>query len=302
MRKKFFAGVLFFLCAVLLTASADKKQKTYELIYKDVQELKKQFQELNVQIDKNNEAILGVAQQIKEALQICRLLQVEQRSLKENQQQTPLQIQKLVSRLDTITSQLSQLTEDMIEVKNAMAQPVLPEAGGEKNEAESSSSLVSGTESKGDVQGEKEQASEETKQPVKSNLSPREVYNMAHFDYLKGNYSLAVEGFKIYLDQFPESPYADNALYWIGECYFSQRDFKSAVEYFKRLILEYPQGDKVPAAYLKRGISLLEMGDQEQALSVFMLLTSKFPLEEEAKIAQEKIKEITKNERCQQPQ
>ena len=41
---------------------------------------------------------------------------------------------------------------------------------------------------------------------------------MAYNDYLKGNFDLAVEGFKMYREQFPASPLADNALYWIGEC------------------------------------------------------------------------------------
>ena len=64
------------------------------------------------------------------------------------------------------------------------------------------------------------------------------------------------------------------------------------MDYFQRLILEYPQGDKVPAAYLKRGISLMQLKRDDEALSVFRLLISKHPLEEESKIAQQKIKEI----------
>jgi len=37
---------------------------------------------------------------------------------------------------------------------------------------------------------------------------------------------------------------------------------------------------------------LMETGKDEEALAVFKLLISKFPLEEETRIAQEKIKEI----------
>jgi tol-pal system protein YbgF len=121
---------------------------------------------------------------------------------------------------------------------------------------------------------------------------------MARSDYLKGNFELAIEGFTIYKFQFPESPLADDALYWIGECYFSQEKYNEAVGHFNELILNYPNGDKIPAAYLKKGISLAEQEKKEEALSVFKLLITKFPLEEETKIAQQKIRELeTNNER-----
>lgn len=289
MRKVFSSGTLFLLCFSLLFPVPDKKQKAYELIYKDVQELKKQFLEFNNRIIRNNDAIKGIRQQIDEILKISRLLQKEQLSLKKNQEHIPMQIQILLERLENVSTQLSRLSEDMIEIKNFSLQTPPPLIEGEEGESEPPSQAKEDT---GEKQDSKKQPADEMQPLIKPNLSPREVYNMAHSDYLKGNYSLAIDGFKIYLEQFPDSPYADNALYWIGECYFSQREFNSSIEHFKQLVLDYPQGDKVPAAYLKRGISLMELENKEEALSVFRLLISKFPLEEETRIAQEKIKEI----------
>lgn len=86
---------------------------------------------------------------------------------------------------------------------------------------------------------------------------------------------------------------ADNASYWIGESLYSQEKYEEAVNQFNELILNYPFSDKIASAYLKKGLSLLQMGKQEEALTVFKLLVSKFPLEEETKVAQEKIKELT---------
>ena len=96
----------------------------------------------------------------------------------------------------------------------------------------------------------------------------------------------------MYKEQFPSSPLADNALYWIGECAYSQRKFEDAVNAFNELILVFPQGDKVAAAYLKKGMSFAEMGRTEEALAAFRLLVAKFPVEEETRIAQQKIKEL----------
>jgi tol-pal system protein YbgF len=116
---------------------------------------------------------------------------------------------------------------------------------------------------------------------------------MAYNDYLQGNFDLAIESFKLYKQQFPDSPLADNSLYWIGECHFSKKQFQEAIDRFDELILTYPKGDKVAAAYLKKGFSFQELEKNEEALAVYRLLATKFPLEEETKIARAKIKELT---------
>jgi tol-pal system protein YbgF len=145
---------------------------------------------------------------------------------------------------------------------------------------------------------EDEQTEEVPEKPPLTHLSPKEVYNMAYSDYRKGNFELAIDGFKMYREQFPESPLVDNSLYWIGECYFSQKKYAEAIEQFNELLLNYPRGDRIPAAYLKKGISLMELRKKEESLIVFKLLISKYPLEEETKIAQQKIRELLlENER-----
>jgi tol-pal system protein YbgF len=129
--------------------------------------------------------------------------------------------------------------------------------------------------------------------PPPSNISPQEAYAMAYNDYLQGNFDLAIESFKLYKQQFPTSPLADNSLYWVGECHFSQRRFQEAIDTFDELILTYPNGDKAAAAYLKKGMSFQELKKDDEALAVYRILVTKFPLEEETKIAQAKIKELT---------
>ncbi|MCK7499586.1 MAG: tol-pal system protein YbgF [Comamonadaceae bacterium] len=114
-------------------------------------------------------------------------------------------------------------------------------------------------------------------------MSPQEAYSVAYNDYLKGNYDLAVDSFKLYRQQFPESPLADNALYWIGECRYSQRKYEEAIDAFDELIVAYPQGDKAAAAHLKKGLSFIELGRKPEALAALKLLVAKYPLEEESR-------------------
>ncbi len=190
--------------------------------------------------------------------------------------------------------QLTKISEELIEIKRASLVP--SEQAEEKSSGPESESAP--PEKKDTEPKEKEQLDEETPTPPAAVLSPAEVFNMAYSDYRNGNFDLAIDGFKMYREQFPESPLVDDSLYWIGECYFSQKKHEEAIEQFDDLILNYPRGDKIPAAYLKKGLSLAELGKKEEALAVFKLLVSKYPLEEETKIAQQKIKELkSENER-----
>ena len=287
-------GIFLILLLALVSAGADKKKKAYELIYQDVQLLTQQFLQLKEKIEKNNEDISFIKEQLEELLNMVKHLQTEQASFKEDQKKIPTQYQVLLEKLETMTLQLIKFSEGLTEIKMAFlpspeqqeenlegkqGQPPLPEKGKEDKK-------------------EEEQTEEEPEKPPLTHLSPKEVYNMAYSDYRKGNFELAIDGFKMYREQFPESPLVDNSLYWIGECYFSQKKYAEAIEQFNELLLNYPRGDRIPAAYLKKGISLMELRKKEESLIVFKLLISKYPLEEETKIAQQKIRELLlENER-----
>jgi tol-pal system protein YbgF len=122
--------------------------------------------------------------------------------------------------------------------------------------------------------------------------APDTVYYTAYSDYIKKNYQYAIIGFKQFLKLFPNNTLADNSLYWIGECYYSQKMYQEAVSTFSELINTYADGDKIPDAILKKGFALIEMGKQSEGIEILKELTSKFPLSEEASLAQQKIREV----------
>ncbi len=300
MGKRLSSGLILLLgISLAISGSQTKREKAYELIYKDVQQLNQQVLALDKKIEQNAVEIKGIRDQLKELIDLTHQFQSAQASVREEQRRLPAQYQILLEKVETINTQLAKFSEDLIEIKRGALPLAEQVTEGEDSEGNQPESLP--TEEHGDTS---DQPSEGEPPPsISPNLSPNEVYNMARSDYLKGNFELAIEGFTIYKSQFSESPLADDALYWIGECYFSQEKYNEAIEHFNELILNYPNGDKIPAAYLKKGISLAEQEKKEEALSVFKLLITKFPLEEETKIAQQKIRELeTNNERHQQPQ
>jgi len=287
MDKRIFSGVLILLLLFLSLGGADKEKKAYELIYKDVQLLKQKVLQLDDKIERNSEDIRFIREQLAELIQLTRHFQAEQASAREDQKKLPAQYQILLDKMETINRRLAGFSEDLMEIKRASLPLTEPGEGSGEEGAEQASRPL-------EEEGEKteEKAEEESLPSISPNLSPNEIYNMARSDYLKGNYELAIEGFSIYKTQFADSPLADDAIYWIGECYFSQKKYDQAIEYFNELILNYPNGDKIPAGYLKKGISLTEQGKNQEAISVFRLLITKYPLEEETRIAQEKIREL----------
>lgn len=284
MLKKEATPLLIFLFIFLLAAisPADQTQKIYELIYEDIQVLKKQLLLLQERMQNLASELQLLKNQLEDIQSSLRTWQKEMAETRTSLKDIPVQYQILNDRLDQLSSRLDRIAEDLVALKPGL----LPSQPSPEAKPAGPPSM----ESKKAAQEEKEV--KEAPPAKAAGPSPQELYNSAYSDYLKGNYDLAIEGFKLYREQFSDSPLADNALYWIGECYFSQKNYEAAIAAFNEVILFYPKGDRVPAAYLKKGLSYLEMGQKEEALAVLKLLVSKFPLEEEAKIAQQKIKEI----------
>lgn len=94
------------------------------------------------------------------------------------------------------------------------------------------------------------------------------------------------------LGKFPKSEYADNARYWIGESYYAEKDFASAILEFDKVVRDYPAGDKVAAALLKQGLAFLEIGEKEGGVATLQDVVKKYPKSEEAKKAKERLQKL----------
>jgi tol-pal system protein YbgF len=122
--------------------------------------------------------------------------------------------------------------------------------------------------------------------------SPKEIYDTAHADFLKGNYDLAIQGFKQYCELYPNSALAGNAQYWIAECYYSQQKFAQAAEEFDKVINNYPKSDKVIGAQLKKAFAYFELNQIGRAVIQLQQLIQEYPKSNEARIARERLKSL----------
>lgn len=74
--------------------------------------------------------------------------------------------------------------------------------------------------------------------------------------YYKGSLDLAAEEFRKIIENYPESAYADNALFWLSKYYQTQENYELAAKNLIRIIDQYPQADQAPAAYYELGTLL----------------------------------------------
>jgi tol-pal system protein YbgF len=122
--------------------------------------------------------------------------------------------------------------------------------------------------------------------------SDQALYSEAKKAFDDGNVESARKGFQQLLDDYPQSPQADNAQFWIGETYYREKWYEKAILEYQKVIEQYPSGNKVPAALLKQGLSFLNIGETNNARLVFKELVAKHPSTNEASIARQKLESL----------
>lgn len=111
------------------------------------------------------------------------------------------------------------------------------------------------------------------------------LYSAAYTDYLGADYSMAVSGFEEYLRLYPNSEQADNAQYWIGECYYSQDDYQASRSAFLEIPRRFPNAETLPDALFKAAQCLVELGATDEGVDEFLQLINSHPLSGATRIA-----------------
>ena len=127
----------------------------------------------------------------------------------------------------------------------------------------------------------------ETPSPDEGSAPAEEIrdYEDAFRRYRAGDYAGAIDRFQVFLQTHPSSEYADNALFWMGDSYFKLNDFEQAAVAFDKVVKRFPDGNKVPDALYRQGVSLLEIGKRTKqqktytpaACQIFRRITDEYP-------------------------
>jgi tol-pal system protein YbgF len=215
--------------------------------------------------------------------------------------------QKLASRLDSVHADLGRLAGRLEEITQRLdalsRQPARPAPAPSRAPVPSPPPTAAVPSIPGTPAPATPGAPSVPARPPAEGLTPEQVYQSAYLDFSKGNYPLAVSGFREFVRRFPDSDLADNAQYWIGESYFSMarssagqgqaermnQALEHAVQEFRKVPLNYPRGDKVPTAIYKEGLALVELRQTKAAQARLQYLVDHFPQSEEAPLARERL-------------
>lgn len=124
---------------------------------------------------------------------------------------------------------------------------------------------------------------------VQAPSGEQERYAAARAAFEQGDFAKARGLFEKLLADFPDSPQANNAQFWVGETYYREKWFEKAILEYQKVVEKYPKGNKLPAALLKQGFAFSNLGDNANARLILESLIKKYPDSNEAGIAAKKL-------------
>lgn len=115
------------------------------------------------------------------------------------------------------------------------------------------------------------------KKPIKSSKSAKEDYDAAYALMKKGDYIKAEQSFIQFIADHSKSDLVGNANYWLGETYYARGQYEQAVGIFADGFTKYKTNIKAPDSLLKLGMSMKQLGKNEEACTAFTTLPQEFP-------------------------
>jgi len=118
------------------------------------------------------------------------------------------------------------------------------------------------------------------------------IYQRALTLLRERQYNESIKDFQEILTRYPQSKYADNAQYWIGEAHYALREFDRALDAFNRLLNSYPDSSKRAHALLKIGYVYYEIRDYNAARAMLEQVRDTYQETESARLAIERLQKM----------
>ncbi len=106
------------------------------------------------------------------------------------------------------------------------------------------------------------------------------LYANAMRDKDGGNYDIAGQEYSDYVKFYGNSEMAPNAQYYIGEIYYTRKDYDNALKAFDAVLERYPDNNKTLDAMYMKGRTLFQMGERTKAANEFRAVYARSPRSE----------------------
>jgi tol-pal system protein YbgF len=126
-------------------------------------------------------------------------------------------------------------------------------------------------------------------QTVEVQPNEKQTYDKAMELFKSRDYKAAAAALQDFVRRYPDSAFAANAQYWLGNAYYAQGDYKSAIAAQQVLVTNYATSPKTPDAMLNIASSYTELKDKKAAKKALQQLVSKFPDSSAAQAAKDRL-------------
>ncbi len=117
----------------------------------------------------------------------------------------------------------------------------------------------------------------------------QKTYDAALAMFKAGDYKNAGTTFSNFLRLYPQSGYAAAAHYWLGNTYYAQRDYRSAIASHQTVVNSFSDNPKAPEALLTIASSYVELKDKANAKKTLEQVVARYPESPAAQTAQERM-------------
>jgi len=195
----------------------------------------------------------------------------------------PARLADVSSEIGALRDQISQL-EGRLEVNEHQVQEALEEA--KKARLAATQGVASAPASQG--------ADDPTAGLPPEVSASEEVrsYRTAYDAWRTDDHQQCIDRFGQFLQSFPTSQYADDASFWLADCYFKQGDLKAAILRFDDVATRYPKSEKASEALYRQGEALLKLGPNfgKAAEKAFDRVVKEYPDSRRAEDARQQLK------------
>jgi len=119
------------------------------------------------------------------------------------------------------------------------------------------------------------------------------LYYDAAFDLIKAkDFDKASQAFAAFLRKYPNSQYAGNAQYWLGEVNLAKGDLQGAGQAFAKVSQLYPKHAKVPDSLYKLADVERRLGHTDKVKGILQQVVAQYPGTSAAQLAQRDLQKM----------
>lgn len=205
-------------------------------------------------------------------------------------QQLETDLRNLTGRVEQQTYEINQLRQQVEAMSYQLQQaqtrvqtPVVPQSAEYMRPDENTPAVNAGS---GQLLPD-EMAAQELPQPtagmrtatpaLPDGSDPVALYEASYNKIRTGGYAQAEQGFKQFIERYPDHQLTGNAYYWLGETYYVRGDYAQATRTFAQSYQKFPKGAKGPDNLLKLSLSLAAEGKPKDSCVALMQLAKEYP-------------------------